>query len=964
MMKKLTALILVLALFVSTISIVYGGAALSTEAKACVDLGMLKGPTGTVDVAYTETEPTRLQVAIIFLRLKGLEAEALGFSGASNFIDANEVNWDGGRAVMAYLKAHPELGWIGNNGYFNPNSLMSMQAYYKVLLESLGYTQASNGISGDFTWDNTLQFAATKSLKRVASVTRFTVNDMAIATIEALKAKMKGSTKTLAEDLVEKGKLDRAAAEASGVIAVPAVFAVAKVETQNLAEVKVTYTDKVDKLSAENIKNYSIEKHTISYALVQSDGKSVILSLKTDESSDSTKAFEQGEEFCLNIDEIKNADKTQSVVDYKTNLIVAQDRVVPTVEKIELAGPYKIKLTYSEPIKDTSKANILINNGEYYAVAQDADGTREVIVTLYDTLKEGSYEFIIYGVKDYFGFSSIKSKLTLSYKKITSPPTVSVVSSSEKEVVVKFNRAVTDESRDELDGSYFYHSNSYIHPDVSTTDNQTYVLNFSNNPLPEGSVKLVVLASADRSSVIDEWGNEMEEKAAFTLDITADRTKPVVTEVKATDEQTLLLYFSEALNLDTVVDINKYLVEDGYDKAVDINDIEYSVDTTSDEYMVTLKFSDKLNGSYTIEISGIEDMAGVPNVIEAKTYSFEMKDVTGIDLKAVTATTVEGTGSKPDYIYISFPEEMTTEGQYGILNKENYLLSGDEGDNFELLADDDTIALMNGNKTVKITIKDNTIYSVDDDDFRISIGRVADKAGNKSPLFGAMINPRPDMPIEAVSFVAVDTMTVEVTFDGIIKSAPTSGFRISKNGGTASSPASVRLRFEDTDNDGSDETIASLTLKSSQQLVNSYAEGRLEVSIMDNNVRSETSLYCEESLDNPVSDGIAPNIIEIEQDGADRIEITFDEDIAVTNAGLASTDLVIRDKKGRVLVAGVDYNVSVSSSSLTVLLVGDYRGYTGRITVDTKDSVTYIYDNDGEQARLKAYGIPKALNIE
>lgn len=963
-MKKLTALLLVLLMVVSSIGTVFAAGDISAEAKACETLGMLKGTTGTVDAAYTAIVPTRLQAAVMFLRLKGLEADALAFSGTTNFKDKDQVIWDGGKLIMAYLKAHPELAWVGNNGYFSPESPMSAQAYYKVLLESLGYTQTAVGVAGDFTWDNTLQFAATKGLKKTAAATNFTVDHMAVATLEALKAKIKGSTKTLAEDLVEKGKLDKTAAIEAGVISAPTIFAVNKVETINLTEVKVTFTDKVDKVSAENIKNYSLEDHEIISASVQSDGKSVILGLDIDETPIEAIPFEQGEEFVLEINEIKNADKTQIVEDYKTTKLMADDLAIPVAEKLELMGPYKIKVTFSEPINDTSKAKVEINNGAYDVTVGEADGTRDVYVTLNETLSEGSYSLTISGAKDFADYSSSKKTLNLVYKKVTTTPTARIISSTEQEVVVQFSRPVVDESEEALDGSYFYHSNSTIHPEVTTKDNQTYILDFSNNPLPEGDVRLVIVYKVDGSAITDEWGNEIKSNITFTLDIIADKTKPVVTSTKVVDEETLALYFSEAINVDTAVDRSNYLVQDDNDKSIDVINADYSINTTKSEYVVTLKFNEKLNGTYRIEITGIEDMAAEPNVIATKTLLFEMKDIVGVDLRAVTAATVEGEDSKPDYIYITFPEEMTTEGQYGILNKDNYLLSDNVGDTFDPLTDEDTISLMTGKKAVKITLKDNEIFEVDDEDFRISIGRVADAAGNKSSLFAATINPAPDTSIAATNFVVVDTKTVEVTFDGIIKTAPTSGFRISKNGGTASTPTAVNLRYEDSDEDGSEETIASLTLKSTQQLADSDAEGILEVSIMKNYIKSETGLFCEEALDNQVSDGIAPNIKEISQEASGRIEISFDEDITATNAGLASTDLVLRDKNSRILLAGVDYSVTMGSSYLTVILTGSYDDYIGRITVDTKDKVTYIFDADGEHAALKAYGSPKALTLD
>jgi|GEM_PF-1870068 len=963
-MKKLTALLLVLVMFVSMVPTVYAEEEISAAAKACVTLGMLKGTNGTVDTAYTRMEPSRMQVAIMFLRLKGLEDQALAYSGTSNFNDKDQVAWATGKAVMAYLKAHPEHGWIGNNGNFNPNAMMSAQAYYKILLETLGYTQETPGKAGDFTWNTTLEFAASKGLKKAAKAIPFTVDDMAVATIEVLKAKLRGSTKTLAEDLVEKGVLDKVKAAEAGVIAAPIVFAIDKVQVMNLTEIKVIFTDKVDKVSAENIKNYSIDEHPISSALVQQDGKSVVLRLDIDESPAEAVAFEQGEEFVLKLSEIYNADKTKSVDSYKTAMIEASDVAMPTAEKLELVGPYKVKVIFNEPIKSTSEAIVEINNGTYEAVVEEADGSNAIFITLNDTLSEGSYSLTISKVKDYAGYSSMKRTLSLSYKRVTSAPTVSIVSSEESQVVVQFNRPVFDENEEALDGNYFYHTVSSIHPDVTTKDNQTFVLDFSNEPLPEGNVRFVVVYKVDGSAITDEWGNEMKSNVILNLNIVADKVKPAVTSVKVENEQTLALYFSENINVDTAIDRSNYIVMDDNDKNVDIANADYVVKASSNEYIVKLIFEEKLSGTYTLEVSGIKDLAAEPNSFATKTFIVVVKDEAGIDLRAVTATTVEGSGSIPDYIYITFPEEMTTEGQYGILNKENYLLSNNEGDTFETLSSLDSVSLMTGTKTVKLTIKDNSDYDVDDDGFRVSIARVADKAGNKSALFAATINPTPDEPIAAISFVAVDTRTVEVTFDGRVKTAPTSGFRISKNGGTASAPTDVKLRYEDVDQDGNDETIASLTLKTSQQFTDSDAQGILEINIMAKTIRSETGLFCDESEDNAVTDGIPPTITDIEQTGSGRITISFDEDIAITNAGLGSTDLVIRDKNSKTLVAGVDYNITVDSSSLTIVLIGNYDDYTGRMTIDTKDKVMYIFDEDGEHAKLKAYGTPKALTLD
>jgi hypothetical protein len=147
MNKKILALLLAFAMLFSTVSTVFANeavtttAALSTDAEALKTMNVLQGAGDGVTAAYLATTPDRLQSAVMFLRLKGLEEEAKAFTGTDNFADGN-IAWGEGRAIMAYLKAHPELGWVGinTNGktVFSPYEKIETAQYYKVMLEALG----------------------------------------------------------------------------------------------------------------------------------------------------------------------------------------------------------------------------------------------------------------------------------------------------------------------------------------------------------------------------------------------------------------------------------------------------------------------------------------------------------------------------------------------------------------------------------------------------------------------------------------------------------------------------------------------------------------------------------------------------------------------------------------------------------------------------------------------------------
>ena len=224
---------------------VFAGNGISDEGRICRDLGILKGDTGVVDSEYLQKRPNRIQAAIMFLRLKGLEEEALSYSGTRNFKDADVIVWKEGRNLLSYLKAHPELGWIGDGTNFLPLDLIDSKQYYKVLLETLGYKQKVDGV-GDYSWEEVYEFAESKGLKKVADVRSFTVNSLAIATVEALNTPMKNSRIKLVQHLVDNGTISRYDAEDLGLLRRVTDVEVKSVRAISNSKVEVVFEDSVD----------------------------------------------------------------------------------------------------------------------------------------------------------------------------------------------------------------------------------------------------------------------------------------------------------------------------------------------------------------------------------------------------------------------------------------------------------------------------------------------------------------------------------------------------------------------------------------------------------------------------------------------------------------------------------------------------------------------------------------------
>ncbi len=197
-LKRLIAVVLAICV-IATFSIpAFADGSAKTDAQYLEKLNVIKDDGNGVNDDYLAKGTTRIEAAVVFLRLCGLEDEALNFSSKENFADADSLEWKEGRSILAYLKANPQLGWTGvGGGRFNPNGPVTAQMIYKVMLETLGYKTGK-----DFTYADTIKFAAEKGLTKISTVKGQISNaDLVTAIIEALDKPVAGGTKTLAQTL-------------------------------------------------------------------------------------------------------------------------------------------------------------------------------------------------------------------------------------------------------------------------------------------------------------------------------------------------------------------------------------------------------------------------------------------------------------------------------------------------------------------------------------------------------------------------------------------------------------------------------------------------------------------------------------------------------------------------------------------------------------------------------------------
>ncbi len=697
-MKKTLALVLALAMVFSTITVAFAEGTIGADAQVCADLGMLKGATGTVDAAYVATVPNRAQAAVMFLRLKGLEAEAMAFTGEANFADADEVAW--AKPVMAYLKANPQLGWVGSEGKFNPAGVMTAQAYYKVMLETLGYKQTTAEVVGDFAYADVVTFAAGKGLTKVAAVTNFTVNDLATATVEALKANMKDGGKTLVATLVEAGKVDNAKAVAAGLIVEEApVVAVAVDSAIALGStvVEVEFEEDFDAASAGDAANYVIEGLEIK-SVVVAGADTVRLETATQTA---------GKLYTLTVGE---KSVTFAGLEKVSGGPELTDAVSEDVEEVVLT--FDMNLDYAAA---TDVANYTISGVDVVEAAVDGE---EVTLTTEGLKNKTSYTVKVSNMKSIEGTSrratseSFKSNFDTAAPRIDQDVLNSYPDTNQR-IILTFNEEVTQESAEDLANYAIEDEDGAELAIVSVTwddDDEDNVEIVTEAMVKNEEYKLSVNNIADQRKV----ANVMTKASSFNFDgLEEDEDAPEIESTKVLSPTLVRVTFKDESRVDedSALDTNNYTLENS-DEYIDVESIETLKNETG-TFVALLTVSEmETNGNYTLEVVDVLDEFG--NAMKEKTEGVDADLIEFASSTLVSITVVNKTT-----IVLDFNEELDETSAENIAN---YSIDGDIGTptkaEYEKTGDADD--------SVRLTLNE----MINGKEYEIAIDGVTDLAGN------------------------------------------------------------------------------------------------------------------------------------------------------------------------------------------------------------------------------------------
>lgn len=762
MNKKILSLLLAFAMIFSTITVAFADetATIGADAEALKIIGVLKGDTTAgVTPEYLAKETTRMQAAIMYLRLKGLEEEAMAFTGTVNFADAGTMIWPEGKAIMAYLKANPQLGWVGaDGGKFVPFETITVQQYYKVMLEALGYKQTTAEVVGDFTWPEVMEFAASKGLVKLADNVKFTNNDLAIATVEALLTNMKEGGKTLAATLVDAEMINKDAAIEAGLYAETTTAKAESAMAIANDKVEVTFDTAVAKAFAEKAANYAIVVKGTETALevksaVAENDKIVVLE---------TAAQNAGTAYTLTVNGV--------AINFTG---IAKVAGAPEIDTVKSIDTNTVEVVFTKAVDKASAentANYSFDKGVTVKSAElwtSHDDSRNTVKLSTEGMKTNNiYRLTIKDIKssDLVAMKSVTKSLAGTAD--TKAPTVdgNVVVKNNQRIIVNFTDAhgidkTTAENienysinnglvitkivaKDAVSDNYDYLDQVEISTEPMEV-NKRYTLTINN--LADGSVSKNVISKA----ITKQFGG-----------MAPDTTAPKTGTIKVYGDSMVEIAFTDTNRMDaaTLTDINNYTFDNGLQvlKAEIIRPTKPDTDLGKTVVLTTSTMD--TDTTYKITIENVADEFG--NVI-TKVSNRSVPRSQGADIKPAAVTKV--VWNSLTEVELTFDERLDVDSAN---DPANYVINNNLG--AVLKAE---VSASADYKVVTLT----TAKQAENKNYTITINGVKDRLGNATVNAKAYFTSQVDgadttMP-EIENIYAANDREIRVTFDEKVTAA-------------------------------------------------------------------------------------------------------------------------------------------------------------------------------------------------
>jgi trimeric autotransporter adhesin len=770
------------------------------EAAALVkEAGVMTGSEGKLNPGLNMT---RQQMAKVIVETFGLELPEGHVSEITDLDQADAY----AREYIQILEAHG----VTTVTEFKPKSNVTRAQFASFIYRAMNVVAEEEVTAADIEAvtvvdANTLEVTFNGELTEV-SAEDFTIEGVEIESVEIKASAAADDVKTVVviktKTALEEGKSYTVAYKGETTekttVEVPVVTPmVESVSAINLNQILVTFNKELDKESAENLANYTLNNGTVNAALnnaawtespevtLQADGKSVLITLDTD--TDSTyQTLANQIEAKLTIDGVKT--KAGEAITKSEHKFSYTDATVPTVESVSMEGNKVIVVKFSEAVK--ADQAISVNNYQIDGVSLSAYGVgtpqwdaekNEVRIPLTTALADKTYKLKVSvnnGIEDIAGYKllQVEKDLTVVTDTTVGKMTEVSVAADKSYVLVKFDKAlapsnfVTGQPLT-IDGVNVFASGTI----TRTIENGALKLTPAGagtdfNAIIANGVHAVNLKSDDNNYLVDAYGIKVAA-GNTTYTVVADTTKPVVESVKVNDGATTIeVKFSESVDSATAQNRFNYTLKKADGSVVTISNATFKSGSSN---TVELTVSALAAGNYTLTVQNVKDRAG--NTMDSYSTSLSVAD-----LVAPTVTAVkQGTGANSNSIYVYFSEAVNTATATDV---NNYLYN-----NKALPAGTSITAL--SASAVKITLPSSTTVT-QGTAFAVS-NNVTDVAGNKIAGYGyqTTVSGTVTNDLDLVSGTAVkvvDKRTVQVTLNKELKSVNALDFEFKVSDGLGS----------------------------------------------------------------------------------------------------------------------------------------------------------------------------------
>jgi len=782
--KKVIALVLALAMMLSTATVAFAAAPITSQARAEVlnALGLMDGmPSASGEFNADVTGTTNREQAMKMI------ASALNWTvdmeAVSDFADVS--GW-----AQPYVAVAASMGVTNGmpDGTFGAKSVVTARQLQTWIDRALGLPMAGS-------WD------ANAGLDNSAELNRGDLVDAIFATLMTTPI---GSTESLIVTICGSDAALLAIASAAGLIPEVGALAVTGVTATDATRITVTFNGAVNEASAETLGSYSVAGNNPIGAAMAADGLSVVLTFGVDEI--------EGTKLAVVVEPIQDAADDLVLTARYVSLLTFEDTVMPAVSEItsttRALNSASVTVTFSEPINTIGTAKI---DGVYRAPDAYAAGATSVTFSTGLSLAAAdSHTIQFVGLKDQGGNTVANLTETFAVVIDTVAPTATLSAVGDHTIRVTFDKAmdlatVTPAfalNTPVVDSTTLTGLNSAAVVASVNGDNKVFDIVLATTLFDDDATRTLLVKLP--ATMTDSLGNAFVATTP-SITLTKDDTKPVVTSIvpklnAAGKVIGLKVTVSEGLaavpgGLDdtglTVVNSNGVLVDmdDWINGATLLSSDAIAAGDTSFVIKVTegAGYTAK-SGIFYVSVAAdfVTDNAAAANKSDAVDLTVDFGDATA----DTTFTLADGSAvvGGPQVITVTYANEVKGGGVVGSATDiNNYAINGTP------LPSGTTITLNAAQKVATITLKEGSVATTD--------AAAVFTINNVTQLTGEVIVPYTQTlvvtdntkPVMNYAVLNSDN-TITIGFTESLTTAPVvADFTIKVNGTTMLVPAAAPL---------------------------------------------------------------------------------------------------------------------------------------------------------------------------